>query len=345
MTEKQVKYVEKKVWRKNHQEIKLPTEVVEELDFTPGEGYVYMELRDEPVEPEDESEEPEDESLFYIYGEKSAEKLGTTTEGYYDFRDNETVQVPKRMRKYFPEEMYQLGFEINPDEEYFRIYNPIDFALHRSQKLDDQGYELVQGKPIALGISSGALAQTDGAIDLASSTQYPGQRLRIVPVEPDFDPLVEEADNPSFGGGVSVTSHDVARISKSHSLPITELDKIGIRWIQELSSDEYTEVLRTTERNIDNSLVIDDLDDNQIELIIPKKGGFTIWGMQSGSLGYNWILFNEMGLDDLPSGIKANTEWISKYCNPSESDESCITLYLPVPSAKKGETGIYWPQM
>lgn len=357
MTEKWVKYVAKNVWRENYQEIELPSELIEQLDFTPGEDYVYVELREEPIESEDESEEDEleepeeesveeeDESLFYIYGEKSAEKLGTTTDGYYDLRDNGTIQFPKRMRKHFPEEIDQLGFEINPDEDYFRIYNPIDFALHRSQELDNQGYDIGPGKTIALGIPSGALAQTKGAIDLASYTQYPGQKVRIIPVEPDFEPLVDEAENPGFGGGVSVTSEDVAKISEAYSLPATEIDKIGIRWIQELSSDGDLEKLRTTEKNIASYLVVDDLDRNEVELILPKKGGFAIWGQQANSPGYNWLLYDEAELDNPQKGVKANSEWICKYCNPSKSDESCITLYFPLPNEKKGEPRIHWPQL
>ncbi|RKD95633.1 hypothetical protein ATJ93_2494 [Halopiger aswanensis] len=318
--------------RETYYRVKLPS-VFSALDLDPGDT-IRLEWM----------EEGEQE---YIRAVKTEEE-GPPAEGYYKVHTDNYVEIPKRWNENFPEKFYQAAVEANlSGEPHFRIYDPLDYGLYRASELSDIGYRPQQAKKEEEDEKEDAwelIESKDGVIDLASRTPFDGQKVRIVPVEPVFDPLIQEADGRWHGDNISVTSDDVVSVTEDHSIPPKNLDKLGVRWEQELSSSEDIEKLRTHSKNRKTALVFKGLKIETKDVILPKKGGFGIWGAHSGRLGYSWLAYTGGELQDetLPKGNPINSEWGGKYFDASESDESCIKLYLPIPFIKGGDPGIWW---
>ncbi|SDQ40548.1 hypothetical protein [Natronobacterium texcoconense] len=300
--------------------------VVEILDIHPGDT-IHLELREE-------------DEYAYIRGEKS--RNGSSVEGYYKVHQDNYFEVPKRWNEFFPDRFYQAVVEVNlKDDPHFRMYHPIDYGLHRVPELQKQKYDTLIGESIEERYWEEIKPNVD-TVDLASRTPFDGQKVKIVPVNPDFDPVLQESDQQFHGDNIVVTPDDVTSVTKDHTIPAKELDKFSFRWIPDINSANDIDKLKTHNKNRRSSLIFKIEDKGGKEVILPKKGGIAVWAAENGRLGYTWLLHTEeyQG-NDLPEGKRINSKWAAKYFDSSDSDESCIKLYLPIPFMTK-DPGVWW---
>lgn len=271
----------------------------------------------------------------YIRGIK--EENGKTTEGYYTLSEDCRVSLPARMRDPFTKPYHQAAVEVNLiGEPHYRIYDLLDFIFNRLPEIRKQDYCPNQGDAVKVEDYS-------RPINLASSTPYPGQKCKIVPVKPDFDPLIKEAKTEDRNK-VLVTSDDIVSVTKDYSFPSKNATELGVRWQPEVTSSEETEKLQTDVVSSQPKVRFTGLDFEEKEVIIPKKGGVKFWIKSSQAFGNNWIVYtgDEFEGDSVRYGNMIDSEWGSKYFDVSKSDDSCFHLYFPTPFVKKGNPDIWW---
>ncbi|WP_132056704.1 hypothetical protein [Halorussus amylolyticus] len=281
----------------------------------------------------------------YIYGEPT-KKDGSYLLGYYSIRgtkESPALTIPSRWEDdILKNPSFPLVAEINPSANQFRIYNVDDFFDYRYPELKDDG-GADQGEPVVFGTTLGT-AQPSKVIDLASNTPYPGQRVNVVPVSPDFPPLLEEAQEGSKDS-ITVNTDDVESITQTHSLPPKPIEKFWVLWDPTCTLKEVTTKLhKPGYKREDADTKFTNISAGAQTVILPKKGGFKFWASDGTNIGNTWMkhLGQYLTGDRIQHGTKVNSEWQARHYDSSETDRSCVTIYLPLPSIKRKDPKVWW---
>lgn len=281
----------------------------------------------------------------YIYGERTS-RDGSYINGYYKVRgtkENPELTIPKRWAdEFIKNTSFPLLVETNPRADHFRIYNIDDFFDYRYPELKENG-GADQGEPVIFGTAFGT-SQPSKVIDLASNTPYPGQRVNIVPVSPDFPPLLKEAQEDSTNS-IMVNTDDVEAVTQTHSLPPKPIERFWVLWDPNCTPEEVTTNLHQPRYNKEDADVdLTSIPAGTQTVILPKKGGFKFWASDGTEIGNTWIKHIDQfsSGDRIQHGTRANAEWQARHYDSSETDSSCVTIYLPLPSIKGKDPKVWW---
>jgi len=327
-------------------------------DHKPTGPYYYLDLPDELRVlrlSEDDTVKlsmMDNEDPVYIQGVKTKED-GSSLNGYYDIWSSEyRLTIPKRWKNFLKKPVSYLVVEVNliEDPQHFRIYNVDDFIESRFPEIKRKyGVDLVD--PLEKYSMYGIGEPAADAVDLAYTSPYPGQTFKIIPVDPHFDPLIEEARDRENKERVCINSDDVIKVAQEHTLPSIEIEELAIGWDLSITSREDVKQLQT-KFTYPNSARIKLLKyvDNEATVRLPKKGGFKIWQQAPSEYenmywrGNTWMthLSEELEQSGVPYANKVTSEWGAQFFDPARSDDSCIVLYLPVPPLKKGDPDVWW---
>ncbi|WP_152421528.1 hypothetical protein [Haloferax gibbonsii] len=237
--------------------------------------------------------------------------------------------------------------EINSveDKPHFRIYNNYDFNEYRHEEIKKAEHILELGKPVIvpiLAVNGIQEASDTEWVDVAESTPYDGQKFEIIPVEPDWPPVVEEVGSPD-DRIITVLSTHFTRAAEGREVPAKEANRIAVAWNPDDSehSRPFYDSLEEVDSLAENAVYTDYLT-SSTKVILPKKGSFTVYGYDSEGIGRTWISFTEgePGDDVSIGGRQATDDWRGMFV---KQGEDCIQVYVPVPGAVKrdGQT-IKW---
>jgi len=288
-------------WNTREDRIRLPSSIAE-LGIGPGD-VLHIELL---------KEEYENSTLTYIYGKKS-EKLGTTTEGYYKVHGDGRITYPEWMKKFFSNPDEQFTLEINlGDDPHFRFYNSIDYDL-RMQELREQGYDIEGAPPIVLPLiwtESGA-----DCLDVASQTQYSGQRFRLLPFNANDSVFGEESSSHQlYHQGV------LKRVVETGSLPQTSAASLRIQW--------YPEGETENEEHGQSYILYEGTEIDELRVSFPERGVFKISWQNSVSKQSRggWVMLSHGAALDDSEPISEN--WYGSHYS-TQGDGGEITVYIP----------------
>lgn len=287
-----------------------------------------------------------DEEPRYIQCCKTERETIAPSEGYYVIWDygGPHLTIPKRWDQLLKEPVSYAVVEINrlEDPPHLRIYDNEDFYSRVDELINKEGVGI--GDPLLRKIVLDPSDQRDEAIDLASRPPFPGQRFRLVPVEPDFEPLIQAARDRENKKRVCINSDHVASVTQNHRIPAIHADEIAITWHTGVPTLEDIETLQTQTTYDEAKVILRDHFTEETEVILPKHGTFKIWGLSSGWKGYNWVTYlsEELVEHGVPYGNTVTPEWGANFFDSSESDDSCIALYLPIPFIQKGTPDVWW---
>jgi hypothetical protein len=287
----------------------------------------------------------DDEDPQYIEGHRT-EKDGSTSEGYYKVWDykGSTLTIPSKWDDLLKEPVNYVAVKIDrtTDPPQFRIYDVEDIYRRYDELTNQEG--VVIGEPLLTEIVVDPTIQDTEVVDLASKTPFPGQRFRIVPVNPDYEPLVKHARKKENKERVCINSDHVATVTQDQEIPSKQADELAITWEFGVSTVEDVEELQTRTTYNQAKLIYRDTFTEETTIKLPKFGRFRIWELSAGWKGFNWVTYmnKELMENGVPYGNRVTSEWGANFFDASESDDSCITLYLPIPFIKKGTPDVWW---
>lgn len=261
--------------------------------------FVYLELRGTNDEPS------------YLYGVRSA-KEGTSTQGYYNISNGE-LKIAERWESIFRKPLHQVAIEINIDDNSFRIYDVLDFVLHRIPELKEQGYTLEQVDKIGTAAVWELIDSQKETIDFASHTPYPGQKFRLVPYDAQHR-VFKEKTFRTVTDGFTPRPSIRQEVVDNDELPQFAPAELTIEWDPNgrPGSESFPIYKGSSVKEID--------------VILPLKGYFSIQTRTQAGGNGTWFEYAPKEADRHRQIVGG--EWWG-HCLENPEDTEHLTAYIP----------------